>query len=302
MVTKLPHVSVVVPHYDDVDTLAVALKSALDQSFADLELILVDDASSRNVDAVIAEIKDSRLRIVRHDRNRGAAAARNTGVAAAQGEYIAFLDADDSWYPTKLERQLARMEDAGSSVDACCCAYLLLRRDGRWELLTPPPDGDWYRHLLWGCNLSPGSTLLVRRSSFNEIGPFDEMLPRMEDWDWLLRFAMRFRLVTVAEPLARIQPGTSPHIQVVTIALDRIAEKHLPLAKARGRGPWRQLLAALWLERAAAAYRDRQYGHAAARLLRSFVVYPLRNKTFYSRLLHQLGLVIRVAARRAVSR
>src|SRR5260370_38313856 len=105
MTMNFPRVSVVVPHCDDVDTLAFALNSALGQSFTDLEVILVDDASSQNVDAVLANINDSRLKVIRHDHNRATASARNSADASARGEYIAFLDADDSWYPTKLERQ-----------------------------------------------------------------------------------------------------------------------------------------------------------------------------------------------------
>jgi glycosyltransferase involved in cell wall biosynthesis len=273
------------------------LNSALHQSVTDLEVILVDDASSQDIRPIVAQMQDSRLRIIRHERNRGAAAARNTGVAAARGEHIAFLDADDSWSPTKLERQLAAIENGGNDERATCCAYLLLRRDGHWELYTPPPHGDWYPHLLWGCDLSPGSTLLVRKSSFNEIGPFDEALRRLEDWDWLLRYAARFKFVSVAEPLARVRPGSPPSGPVLLAALDRFAEKNLPLAAAQGRSRRRQLLGALWLERAAVAYRQRQYWRAVAHMSRSLAIYPRRNRAFYARLLREFSIVMRLAGR-----
>jgi glycosyltransferase involved in cell wall biosynthesis len=301
MMAAAPLVSVVIPHHNDSDTLAAALNSALGQNVSDLEVILVDDASTENIDGIVAGIGDSRLRIIRHDRNRGAGAARNTGVAAARGEFIAFLDSDDSWDPAKLERQLSAMGKGDGAHCASCCAFLLLRPDGRWELHTPQPHDDWYRHLLWGCDLSPGSTLLVRRSTFNEIGPFDEGFRRLEDWDWLLRFASRFSLTPVAEPLARIRPGSPPDSKVAAAALERFAEKNLPLADARGRSARRQLLAALWLERSAISYRDGQYARAAAILLWSLLLYPRRNKEFYARMFHQLGRVARGAIRRIAS-
>jgi glycosyltransferase involved in cell wall biosynthesis len=298
MIAAVPLVSVVIPHHNDSDTLAAALNSALGQSVSNLEVILVDDASTENIDGVVAGIGDGRLRIIRHDRNRGAAAARNTGIAAARGEFIAFLDADDSWYPAKLERQLSAIGNGEGAHCASCCAFLLLRPDGRWELHTPQTHDDWYRYLLWGCDLSPGSTLLVRRAAFDEIGPFDEGLRRLEDWDWLLRFALRFTLAPVAEPLARIRPGSPPDSKSAAVALERFAEKNLPIAEARGPASRRQLLAALRLERSALSYREGQYVRAAAILLWSLLLYPHRNREFYARMFHQLGRVGRGAIHR----
>src|SRR5262245_53435868 len=123
---KAPQVSVVVPHYNDVSTLGAALDSALHQSVGDIEVILVDDCSSEDTSLVVGRFDDPRLRVIRHDFNRGPAAARNTGIAAARGEFIAFLDADDIWYPSKLEHQLAALGHDAAANSASCCAYLLL--------------------------------------------------------------------------------------------------------------------------------------------------------------------------------
>src|SRR5262249_25305903 len=144
--------------------------------------------------------------------------------------------------------------------------------------------------------------LLVPRVCFDEVGLFDEALRRMEDWEWLLRFAERFNLVRVDEPLARILPGSHPPARSVIPALDRIAAKHLPIAVKRGRDHERQLLAALWLERAAVAYHDRQYALAAARVLRSWATYPRRSRSFYLRMLSILWLLTRPGGRRPIER
>jgi glycosyltransferase involved in cell wall biosynthesis len=300
MAAAAPLVSVIIPHHNDSGTLATALGSALGQTISNLEVILVDDASTDNFDGLLGAIGDSRMRVIRHERNRGAGAARNTGVAAAGGEFVAFLDADDSWEPAKLERQLAALRVAGGGDRASCCAYLLLRPDGRWERHAPLAQRDWYGRLLWGCDLSPGSTLLVRRATFNAIGPFDERFRRLEDWDWLLRFAARFDLVQVPEPLARIRPGTPPDSKVAVAALEQFAEKNLPLAQARNAASRRQLQAALWLERSAVSYRDGRYSRALAILLWSLILYPRRNREFYARMLHQIGRLVRGGSHRIV--
>lgn len=297
-----PLVSVIIPHHDDVDTLASCLASALNQTLADLEVVLVDDASSEPIEVVVRDIRDSRLRFFRHDFNRGAAAARNTGIKEARGRFIAFLDADDTWEPTKLERQLEALRLAGDRGLASCCSYHLLRPDGRLELHRPPLRVDWHRYLLWGCDLSPGSTLVVEASIFDDIGLFDDSLRRLEDWDWLLRFTSRFEIVSVVEPLARINAGASPKNHVVMAALQRISDKHLPAAAARGWRFQRQFRAALWLERSAVAYRDGRSGLAALRLLWSLFLFPRRNKAFYARMLQRLSQTSRLLLNRMLFR
>ena len=106
----MPTVSVVIPTYNRADVLPRAIDSALGQSVADIEVVVVDDGSTDDTEALVADYEDDRLRYVAHETNRGANVARNTGIEAADGEYIAFLDSDDEWKPTKLERQLERLE------------------------------------------------------------------------------------------------------------------------------------------------------------------------------------------------
>src|SRR5690242_3347165 len=108
-------VSVVIPAYNRASVIPQALQSVFDQGFDDLEIIVVDDASRDNIETVIGRINDPRLVYIRHDRNKGGAAARNTAIARARGEYIAFLDSDDRWLPQKLRRQMElfkRLDDS----------------------------------------------------------------------------------------------------------------------------------------------------------------------------------------------
>src|SRR5215469_600238 len=118
-----PRVSVVIPLFNRARTIERALASVQRQSFSDLEIVVVDDASSDGGADKIAGL-DPRLRILRHPANRGAAAARNTGINAARGEYVAFLDSDDEWLPAKLTTQLGVL-DRGKH-DAAVAAFILI--------------------------------------------------------------------------------------------------------------------------------------------------------------------------------
>src|SRR5262245_26703612 len=104
-----PVVSVIVPVYNRVDLLKDAVRSVLAQSFADFELIVVDDGSTADIAGALRPFEDGRIRLMRHDVNRGAAAARNSGIAEARGKFCAFLHSDDQWHPEKLARQVAFM-------------------------------------------------------------------------------------------------------------------------------------------------------------------------------------------------
>jgi len=104
-----PAVSVVLPAYNREASIRLAIDSVLRQSFADLELIVVDDASTDGTRTAAEAVPDPRLRVVAHGENQGASAARNTGVAAARAPWVAFQDSDDEWLPLKLEKQMARL-------------------------------------------------------------------------------------------------------------------------------------------------------------------------------------------------
>jgi len=111
-----PKVSVVVPAYNRERLILHALNSVLAQTFADFEILAVDDGSTDGTIQAIQSCTDPRIRCLRHEKNRGAAAARNTGIQAARGEYVAFLDSDDEWLPHKLERQTAALDACGAEI------------------------------------------------------------------------------------------------------------------------------------------------------------------------------------------
>jgi len=208
-------VSVVVPAYERADVVGRAIDSALAQTVADIEVVVVDDGSEDDTRSVVEGYDDDRVRYLAHERNRGVSAARNTGVGAARGEYVAFLDSDDEWLPRKLERQLAALSERGDDwVGAYCdVATAGLSRLGRVASVVsetlfrsgaPREGGRELAESLLSMQvfMGPGSTLLVERAVLDRTGGFDEGLSIYEDWDLVLRVLAVGKLAYVDEPLA----------------------------------------------------------------------------------------------------
>lgn len=213
----VPAVSVIVPAHDREDSVRSAIASVLDQSFTDLEVIAIDDASRDGTLGVLQAMarEDARLRVLRHDRNRGVSAARNTGIGAARGRLIAFQDSDDLWLPDKLARQIAALEAAPEAVAVWCAMEIenieaLGGADpaGTAGMTIVPKPGDIPRQgeelrALLAQNSISTQMLVVRREALEAVGGFDPRLPALVDWDLVLRLAGLGPLVMVEAPLVR---------------------------------------------------------------------------------------------------
>jgi len=197
MTAALNHIAVVVPTRDRPQSLARALRSVLAQSHRELEVVVVDDGSVPAVRLPAELAADPRVQLVRAD-GLGAAAARNTGVAATGAGLIAFLDDDDAWRPDKLARELDTLRRAPAGTAAVESGFDL-RDEGRLVLrYVPDPERELYPTLLERPAMQP-STVLVRRSVFDELGGFDPRLERAEDWDLWVRLAERHDVAALAE-------------------------------------------------------------------------------------------------------
>ncbi|HSK41613.1 MAG TPA: glycosyltransferase family A protein [Arenibaculum sp.] len=281
----MPAISVVIPVFNRPEQLSDALSSVLAQSFRDYEVIVVDDGSTNDCSRAIKPYLGSNVRAIYLPENRGAAAARNVGVAQARGEYIAFLDSDDAWYPHKLGEQMTLLRGLPPSMPACVSGYLLKCEHERTEHEVRFRQGkDLRPRLIWGCDLSPGSTLVVARRCFDEIGPFDETLRRLEDWDWLLRFRRRYGITATSSVLAVIKQGRDANHHQVIAALKTVEGKRDSYFAPHCRIQRAKFASTILVEKAAAEYR-RGHNTAAARLIgQSLVAWPFRNLKFYGTL------------------
>ncbi len=281
----MPRVSIILPVFNRAATVGRAIASVLAQSASDWELVVVDDASKDDLAGTMAGFSDPRLRVLRHERNRGAAAARNSGIGAARGPLIAFLDSDDEWLPPKLERQVAAIERAGPSMGALCTAFRLQRvRSGYIEDRYPRRAGGWALQLLDGCFVSPGSTMLARRECFETVGVLDESLRRFEDWDWLLRLVERYEFDCLPEVLAIIHAGgPPPPADIERAARDLEARQAARVRAMAGAKGLRRFRASLALERANAALASGYHAVAARAFAEAMLLSPARAAAFFRR-------------------
>lgn len=200
-----PTVSVVIPTYNRSEYISRAVQSVLDQSFADLEVIIVDDCSTDETRDVVDKIKakDKRVKYHRLEKNQGAPKARNTGIKLAQGKYIGLLDDDDNWREDKLELQVGKFKNLPDEVALLYGAYKITysRDDIEDRVKRPTKRGDIFKDLLKKC-LIGSPTVLVRAKAFEKVGGFDLKLKSCQDWDMWLRIAKEFKVDYVDEIVA----------------------------------------------------------------------------------------------------
>lgn len=282
-------ISVIIPVFNRRREVMRAIASVLGQTRSPLEILVVDDASSDGTPDAVAALDDPRICVLRHDRNRGAAAARNSGIEAAKGNWIAFLDSDDEWDRRKLALQWDALAHAPGDMLAGVTGYVIKDyRTGETHGFRPTPRDATLDALVWGCRLSLGSTLLARRDAFAEAGLLDPDLPRLEDWEWLMRYLPNYRLGVVSEPLATVHKAEDPSFARVSAATARIRERHRAYWYRRSWIAGRKFDSTLLVEEAAASYYARDVAGAAIGSLRAVAAYPFRGAGFFGLLTRRI--------------
>lgn len=228
---QAPKVSVILPTFNRALDLPRSIESVLNQTFQDFELIVVDDGSTDDTKDVIERINSKKIRYLRHDRNRGAAAARNTGLKLARGAFIAFQDSDDEWRDDKLEKHMQAFSAVPAMVGVVYSGFWRIR--GRKKVYLPASgveqkDGHIYAELLKGNFVTP-QCATVRRDCFGKVGFFDERLPPLEDWDLFIRMSRLYEFKYIEEPLTTIHQssdGILSNYLMHVKAFELINDKH----------------------------------------------------------------------------
>lgn len=227
----IPEVSVIIPTYNRRAMLLEAIDSVLAQSTPAFELIVIDDGSTDGTseNEHLRRLAETiRIRIDRID-HRGPAAARNRGVAIARAPLIAFLDSDDLWSPTKLERQLAFMRDnPGCAISQTNEIWIRNGRRVNPGLRHRKRAGDIFIDSLRTCLIAM-SSVMIRTDLFRSSGGFDEHMTAAEDYDLWLRILIDHEAGLLDEPLVTRCGGHSDQLSATTPALDRF--RILALAK-----------------------------------------------------------------------
>ncbi|MCH8878499.1 MAG: glycosyltransferase [Planctomycetes bacterium] len=195
---RAPFVSVIIPVYNSADFLGQAIDSVMDQTFLDLEIIVVDDGSTDRTPEVAAQYRDH-ITYIRQP-NGGNAAARNRGVVEARGRWLCFLDADDLWEPRKLERQLLDLLRHPEWMISFVRARKFFESGDSEPMPEDPSEGELWDRLVFyqpfGCS---HSGMMLHSSCFERVGGFDDALRLSVDWDLFIRLADLYRMRVLPE-------------------------------------------------------------------------------------------------------
>lgn len=217
---EAPRFSVVIPTYDRPELVARAVASVLAQDYGDFELLVVDDASLRDPAEALSRFADPRIRLIRRDRNGGAAAALNTGIDQARGELIAILGDDDEFFPTFLSATDRAFAAAPPEVGFSWSGVRVVEDTSEGERLVE--EGVWrpefrdreaaLRGFLMSRRIGSNCGVTVRRRCFEEAGGFDETLRRAEDTDFFLRLVRRYDFVVIPTTEVKVHHHAGPRL------------------------------------------------------------------------------------------
>lgn len=238
-----PLVSVIVPTFNRPDSLRAAAESVNAQTYASIQLIVVDDSTTPTETALKGLDLDAiaEIHFIRSANPQGAAAARNRGIAAADGTYVAFLDDDDRWESEKIEKQVAAFEAAAPDVGVVYTGQRYVDEAGHTTTIRTPTTQGWVtEQLLAGAPLAPFSTVMVRASAIADAGTIDERFPIWEDREWYFRLSTVCQFVTVPEPLVIRRMGdhgqlSSDFARIRDVSYPLFLDTHAPLAASYGR-------------------------------------------------------------------
>jgi len=243
-------VSVIMPTYNGEKTIQRAIKSVLNQSYKNLEVIVVDDCSQDNTVMVVNSIKDRRIKLIRHNENRNGSAARNTGIKESRGKYIAFLDDDDEWLKEKISKQIKYLKSKNSKEWKACIPSHRILSNRKWREVILKKEGDIRREIfMMEMSLGAGSSLLIDKEIIKEIGLFNEEYIRHQDMEYILRYLMKYKLGVMSEVLTLIH-GHSGNVSGEKMAT--VKKKFLKDFKREidsfGRRLSRRIYARQWLQ------------------------------------------------------
>jgi glycosyltransferase involved in cell wall biosynthesis len=260
----MPAVSVIIPTYNSAGYLKDAVDSVLAQTFKDFEVLIIDDGSTDDTEAVMRNY-EAPVRYIRQE-NRGVSEARNRGIEESRGRWVAFLDADDTWYPHKLERQTAALRSS-SEARVCYSAFMTVRSD-----LAPIGLRRSNRQqsalddlLMRGNVVGSICTVLAEKSLFEVAGRFDPSLSQCADWDMWVRLAALTEFLYVDEALVTYrQHATNMSRNASLLEIDslRVLEKGfaMPGIGESLRGSRRRAIGRNYTVLAGTYFHARRYG------------------------------------------
>ncbi len=284
-----PEVSVIIPTYNRAHLIKRAIQSVLNKTYQNFEIIVVDDGSVDNTEEVVKNFNNQKIRYIRYNENKGVAAARNTGIKATRGDYIAFQDSDDEWFPNKLERQMEVFKNVSPDVGVVYTGTWRIRNNERIYLplfTGKQREGNICKELKENF-VMPAPAAIVKKECFNRVGMFEERLPRLVDWELWLRISKYYEFKYISEPLVTqyYTPNSiSTDLNAYIEAHKLILEKHFEEFKKNKKLLAKHLLAiGTRLCLVGKTPQGRRY------FLESFKTFPLNTKSLLAILISLFG-------------
>jgi glycosyltransferase involved in cell wall biosynthesis len=220
--------SVIMPVFNREKVVLNAVSSILTQTFSDFELIVVDDASSDDTVQILESITDERLSIISLEENRGAAYARNAGIRKSTGNYITFLDSDDTLEPEYLNETYKKLKASNADVGFVWCGtrYYEVSKEGATKIVeriwNPKIISSPYHTFLKNLHIGIGCGVTFKKEIFDKVGYFNEQLPAAEDTDFFLRVSQQYNFGVIEKIL----------VNIYKIGTDRVSTRFNNLSKA----------------------------------------------------------------------
>lgn len=228
---KNPLVSVIIPVYNRENLITKSVFSVLNQSYRNLEVIVIDDNSNDRTKERVLEIKDSRLIYHRNRINLGPSKSRNEGIKLSKGELVAFQDSDDEWYPEKVEKQINLIIKSSDDTAAVYCGMEF------FDFQSGAKIGEDVRKFNFGENFRTGKnlytpatvTVMIKKSVLDEVGYFDDSLFAAEDTELAIRVSKKYKYEFVNEALVKVTRNhkqLTENVKNYTLAKEIIFNKH----------------------------------------------------------------------------
>jgi glycosyltransferase involved in cell wall biosynthesis len=239
MKNSTPTFSVVIPTYNRPALLPRAIKSVLNQTLQDFELVIVDDASPTPMKEVVETFQDPRIIYFRHETNGGTARALNTGIGHAKGKYVSFLGDDDEYLPKFLEETSRVFETSAENVGVAWSGVRTVKDTPKGEVCIK--EEVWqpkfenrehtYLSFLRARRIGTGCGITIRKSCFDVVGLFDDTMPKAEDTDFFIRLVRQFDFIVIPSILIKVHLHSGPRLttydQQMGAAYEKIIQKNI---------------------------------------------------------------------------
>ena len=276
-----PTVTVVIPTYNRPTLVSNAIQSVLDQSLQDFEIIVVDDGQKQRAKDVVDVFGDQRIRYIQHTARKGCSGAKNTGVREAKGMYVAFLDDDDMFMPTKLELQVEALEKAGQDVGFSFTGSLEMYDDREYKKTVPDGVADYHELALRNFSLMIDSSMLYRHEVFKKAGLLDETFPTHTGAEFMIRVSGMYKGVGINVPLVK-RLIKSDHVQMGSNIENRIKGRKMLLSRYKKEFQKHPSFLAKHTERLAKFHRaHNDFESAAQDFLCAFKIQPRAIRFLY---------------------